>query len=48
VVHDGARPFVNGDLLARTVAEARQWGAVGVAVPVKDTIKIADGEGFVA
>lgn len=47
VVHDGARPFIDGDLVARSVAEARRWGAVGVAVPVKDTIKMADGEGFI-
>ena len=48
VVHDGARPFLDQDLLVRSVAEARQWGAAGVAVPVKDTIKIADDKGFIA
>lgn len=47
VVHDGARPLVSSDLIARAVSEAQQWRAVGVAVPVKDTIKIADPNGFV-
>lgn len=46
-VHDGARPFLRGDLLTRAVEAVKQWGAVGVAVPVKDTIKVVDGEGFV-
>lgn len=48
VVHDGARPFVDVRLVARTVAEGKKWGAAGVAVPVKDTIKVADEDGFVA
>jgi 2-C-methyl-D-erythritol 4-phosphate cytidylyltransferase len=47
VVHDGARPFVSSDLVARAVADARKWGAIGVAVPVKDTVKIVDEDGFV-
>lgn len=46
-VHDGARPFVSGDLLARAISDAQKWGAVGVAVPVKDTVKIVDEAGFV-
>lgn len=48
VVHDGARPLVEAALIDEAVAAARLHGAVGVAVPVKDTIKVRDAEGFVA
>jgi 2-C-methyl-D-erythritol 4-phosphate cytidylyltransferase len=44
LVHDGARPFVTGDLIARALTAARASGASVVAVPVKETIKQA-GEG---
>lgn len=47
VVHDGARPFVKRDLVARAVSAAQRWGAAGVAVPVKDTVKVVDEDGFV-
>lgn len=40
-IHDGARPLVTAALISRTVAEARRHGAAVVAVPVKDTVKIA-------
>lgn len=46
-VHDGARPFISIDLLAQAISDAQKWGAVGVAVPVKDTVKIVDEAGFV-
>ena len=39
VLHDGARPFVAPDLIARTVEAARRDGAAAAAVPVTDTIK---------
>ena len=48
LIQDGARPFVTADLI-REVAEAVQtYGAAIAAVPAKDTIKIADADGFVA
>lgn len=47
VVHDGARPFVSVEMIAKAVEEARRWGAAGIAVPVKDTVKIADDDGFI-
>ena len=40
-IHDGARPFVAGAVIARTVADALQYGAAAAAVPVKDTVKIS-------
>jgi 2-C-methyl-D-erythritol 4-phosphate cytidylyltransferase len=43
-VHDGARPCISGDILARGLDAVRQCGAAVAAVPVKDTIKVV-GEG---
>ena len=40
-VHDGARPFIDHEMLERGVLTARKIGAAIAAVPVKDTIKIA-------
>ena len=47
IVHDGARPLVTAHVIAETVAAAKVHGAAIVAVPVKDTIKQGDAEGFV-
>jgi len=43
LVHDGARPFIHGDLVSRIIAETRATGACLTAVPVKDTIKAVSG-----
>lgn len=45
-IHDGARPFLTEDILQRTYEAVRRYGACVAAVPSKDTIKIADEEGF--
>lgn len=47
IMHDGARPLVTAHMIAATVAAAKVHGAAIVAVPVKDTIKQGDAEGFV-
>ena len=47
VVHDGARPFLNWEVLGQTLDAAEQTGAAVTAVPVKDTIKIGDENGMV-
>lgn len=39
LVHDGARPFVDADLIHNLVAAAQEFGASIPAVPVKDTVK---------
>ena len=44
LIHDGARPFVDQPTIERAVAAANEWGAAVAAVPVKDTIKVADGD----
>lgn len=45
-IHDGARPFVNEKIIADTFETAKEYGACVAAMPVKDTIKIADEDGF--
>ena len=47
VVHDGARPLVTVDLIEQGLAEARETGAAAAAVPVPDTIKVAEGDRIV-
>jgi 2-C-methyl-D-erythritol 4-phosphate cytidylyltransferase len=47
VIHDGVRPFINPDLIERTVFETRKHRAVVTAMPAKETIKELDKEGFV-
>jgi 2-C-methyl-D-erythritol 4-phosphate cytidylyltransferase len=47
LVHDGVRPFVDGDMIKRAIDAAKNFGAAITAVPVNDTIKLADAEGFV-
>ena len=41
LIHDGVRPFVTVDLLQRAASAADEFGGAIVAVPVKDTVKIA-------
>lgn len=45
-IHDGARPFVNEQIIRDTYEAAREYGACVAGMPVKDTIKIADQEEF--
>lgn len=47
-IHDGARPFLTEEILESTYREVCKHRACVAAVPVKDTIKIADEDGFVA
>lgn len=46
-VHDGARPFVTEETIARAVRAAAECGASGAALPVSDTVKVVDGEEWV-
>jgi len=45
-IHDGARPFVTEEIIQRAYEEVKQHKACVVGMPVKDTIKIADTNGF--
>ena len=46
LIHDGARPFVNQDIIRRCMQEVQKYQACVVGMPVKDTMKIADEEGY--
>lgn len=48
LIHDGARPYVSEDIIQRNIEEVQKYKAVVTGVGVTDTIKIVDGEGFVA
>ena len=47
-VHDGARPMITPALIEKVCADGVRYGAATLAVPVKDTVKEADGGEFVA
>lgn len=47
LIHDGARPFVDDAIIARNINMVKEYGACVTGMPVKDTIKISDAEGFV-
>lgn len=47
-IHDGARPVVTEDILQRCLEAAETYCACVAAMPVKDTIKLADEDGFAA
>lgn len=46
-IHDGVRPFIDEGILSRTLEAASAYGACVAAMPVKETIKLADENGFV-
>ena len=48
LIHDGARPLVSREVIQRSIQGAVRYGACVAAMPVKDTIKIGDGDGFVS
>lgn len=48
LIHDGARPFITENILDRAMQTARKYKACVVGMPSKDTIKIADADGFIA
>lgn len=46
-IHDGARPFIDEDMLIRAYEEVVKSRACVVGMPVKDTVKIADEQGCI-
>lgn len=48
LIHDGARPFLTTEIIHRLVETTRLKEACVIGTPVKDTIKIADEEGYCA
>lgn len=47
MIHDGARPLLTGELIEALYRDVKKYGACCAAVPVKDTVKVSDGNGFV-
>ena len=46
MIHDSARPCVTNRMILDSISGARRYRACTVAMPVKDTIKVVDAEGF--
>jgi 2-C-methyl-D-erythritol 4-phosphate cytidylyltransferase len=46
-IHDGVRPLVTRTMIEDSIQSAIQYGAVVLAVPVKETIKMSDPDGTV-
>lgn len=46
IIHDGARPLITWDLIEKVTADAFTYGAAALGVPVKDTIKVTNAQGF--
>lgn len=47
LIHDGVRPFISQEVIARCIETATATGACVAGVPAKDTIKICDASGRV-
>jgi len=47
IIHDGARPLVTKELIEQGLKAAQETGAAVAAVPVTDTIKVADDDRIV-
>jgi 2-C-methyl-D-erythritol 4-phosphate cytidylyltransferase len=47
MIHDGARPFLTPDLVENGLKMAGEFGAAVAAVPVKDTVKLADSRDLI-
>jgi 2-C-methyl-D-erythritol 4-phosphate cytidylyltransferase len=48
LIHDGARPFLTVALIENIIIELLKYQACIPGTPVKETIKIVDGEGFIS
>ncbi len=47
IVHDAVRPFIGQKLILESIEKAEKYSAAVVAVRVKDTIKVGNGEGLI-
>lgn len=47
LIHDGARPLINNEIIERNIEGTIKSDACVVGVPVKDTIKRANKEGYI-
>ena len=44
LIHDGARPLLDEDIINRTIEAAKEFGAVTTSLPMEDTVAIQDFE----
>ena len=47
LIHDGVRPFADHDIINRCVKGAIKYGACIPGIPIQDTIKKIDTQGFI-
>lgn len=47
LIHDGARPFIKGEVIQESINKVKETGACIVAVPSKDTVKIGNASNIV-
>ena len=40
IIHNAANPFISQELVEKTIAKAKEYGAAAVAIKAKDTINI--------
>lgn len=48
LIHDAARPFITEQVIEGVIENVALCGAAAPGVPCKNTLKLADGEGFIA
>lgn len=48
LIHDGARPCIDADLIKGICTDLQKFGSAIAAVPTTDTIKKVDADGYVA
>lgn len=46
LIHDGARPMASPALINDMIKQTERYGACVTGTPVKDTVKIADADGY--
>ncbi len=47
VIHDGARPLIEEDIIHKSIKTAQKYGAAIAAIPLKDTIKKSRKDFFI-
>ena len=47
-VHDGVRPMIEPKVISNAIITASEYGCAAVGVKMKDTIKVADNNGFIS
>ncbi len=46
LIHDGARPMINAELVTNLIDYVKKYRACVVGMPSKDTIKVVDEENY--